>query len=346
MTRSRTRRRRLIRFALITGGSLAIVGTIAAAVLVVHVLRAGASLAAEDYSVPGTARDIGDRYAALAGPDGALDKDRVDAAYQSISAALEGSQIVIVPSYLVDQLALGRTLGLIDYFSDQVAWLAGNGIDAVFADVDTEASVADNGAALRDLVVDSDRPICFVTHSKGGLDTLEALIGLSVPDRVKVRCWIAFQAPFAGTPLADLATGFDLARPMLDEALELLGGSGQSLDDLTTDERQAYLARNDAAIAVIADDIPILAVAARLPESEGLLPETPFAISRWWMGLSDIESDGAVPTGSAILPHARYVVVDGLDHGDTFDADRAFSGAIHDDVLFLEAMLSLVLGGP
>jgi hypothetical protein len=330
-------RRRDVRAFIYGAALLVLAGGTAGVILLVQVILAGRDLEA------GTGRDVTSRYAALGGPDGALIGDRVEAAFAEVAEALEGATVVIVPSYLVDQLALGRELGLLDYFSDQVEWLEAQGIATVFAPIDTEASVAENGAALRHLVAASDTPVCFVSHSKGGLDTLEALLLMSDDERARVRCWIAFQAPFAGTPLADLAAGFDLARPLVDAALELLGGSGQSLDDLTTAGREAYLAEHAGEIAELADETAILAVATRLLPSDDLIPDTPFAASRWWMAQSDIESDGAVPTASAILPHARYVIIDGLDHADTFDGSRLFGDAVHDDVLFLQAMLALVL---
>jgi hypothetical protein len=337
-------RRRDVRAFVYGAAFLALAGGTAGVVLLVQVILAGQDLGAGGLSAAEAERDLTTRYAALGGPDGALVGDRVEEAYAGVSAALDGATVVIVPSYLVDQLALGRTLGLVDYFSDQVKWLEAQGIATIFAPIDTEASIAENGAALRRFVAGSETPVCFISHSKGGLDTLEALLLMSSDERAKVRCWIALQAPFAGTPLADLAAGFDLGRPLVDEALELLGGSGQSLDDLTTPGREAYLAEHAEEIAEIADETAILAVATRLLPGDGLIPDTPFAASRWWMAQSDIESDGAVPTASAILPHARYLIIDGLDHGDTFDGNRLFGDTVHDDVLFLQAMLALVLG--
>lgn len=334
--------RRDVRLFIYASAFLILAAGAAGVVLLVQTILAGQDLDA--YASPKEGRDVTDRYVALTGPDGALDGDSVNAAVGDVLENLEGTTVVIVPSYLVDQLAVGRDLGLVDYFADQVDWLESRGIETVFAPVDTEASVASNGSALRDLVVGSPTPVCFISHSKGGLDTLEALRLLDDAARAKVRCWIALQAPFAGSPLADLAAGFDLTRPLLDEALDMLGGSGQSLDDLTTDLRTTYLAQHDAEIARIAASIPILAVATRLLPSDDLIPDTPFAVSRWWMAQSDIESDGAVPTSSAILPYARYITIDGLDHADTFDGTRIFGKTVHDDVLFLQAMLALALG--
>ena len=296
------------------------------------------------YVRPESAEDVTGRFTALLGEDGQLDAAAIDAAFRTVGDRLRGTRVVIVPSYLVDQLRPARELGLVDYFSDQQQWLESLGVETMIAPTDTEASVTHNAGILVDLVADSDRPVCFISHSKGGLDTLAALIRMSPAQRGNVRCWLAFQAPFAGSPLADLAADAELFRLVADSALEFLGGSGQSLDDLTTPVRQRYLQENDAAIRHITADVPILAVTTRLLPRDDWLATSPFAPSRRWMDGQGIPSDGVVPTASAILPHARYVVIEGLDHGDTFDGERPFTGALFNDIVFLKALLGITLG--
>ena len=101
--------------------------------------------------------------------------------------------------------------------------------------------------------------------------------------------------------MADLAADAELFRLVADSALALLGGSGQSLDDLTTSVRQRYLPENDPAIRRIAGDVPTLAVAThRLPPKDWLA-WSPFAPPRRWMDGQGIPSDCVVPTASAIL---------------------------------------------
>ena len=324
--------------------AVAAVLALAVSVTAVYAYAVISQYAPGDYSRPASALDVTPRFAALSDRDGVLDAAAVDAAFRAVADRLRGARVVIVPSYLYDQLRTARALGLVDYFSDQERWLDSLGVETEIAPTDTEAPVADNAGILIDLVARSDRPVCFVTHSKGGLDTLAALIRMSSDQRARVRCWLALQAPFGGSPLADLAAEADLLRPALDGALDLMGGSGQSLDDLMTPVRQDHLRRHDAAIRQVAGDVPILAVGTRLLPREDGLATSPFALPRRWMDWLEIPNDGAVPTQSAILPHARYLIVEGLDHADTFDGERPFAAPLVNDIVFLKALFAILLG--
>ena len=275
--------------------------------------------------------------------DGRLDATAVDRAFRTVRGRLDGVEMVVVPSYLADQFMAGRSLGVIDYFSDQEAWLRSQGIRTTIAPVDTEASVADNGRLLAALIADSDRPLCLITHSKGGLDTLEALLSIDRSLLARVRCWLAFQAPFSGSPLADMAAGLRTARPAFDGALTLLGGSATSLDDLTTPVRRDRLRQTDEAIREILARVPMLSVATVLDQSDRLIPSSRFEAPRRWMAEHGIASDGAVPVNAAILPHSRYVVVEGLDHTDTVDGDTALAAMGANDATFLQALLVVAL---
>lgn len=303
----------------------------------------GAWSGASRYAQPATAVDLTARFLAMH-RNGKLDVAEAAAAFAGVRERLVGVRVIIVPSYLVDQLLGGRKIGLIDYFTDQERWLESLGVDVEFGDIDTEASVADNGRSLARQIVESDQRICFISHSKGSLDTLEALLSLSPEARSKIACWIALQGPFAGSPLADVAADTLLARYLVDGANRLLGGSRQVLDDLTTSIRQDSLAEDDLQIYEITRQVPILAVAAVLPESDYWIPTTLFQMTGALVMPDGLPSDGAVPTNSAILPHARFIIVEGLDHGDTVDGDRMFGAPVMDDVSFMKALFAIALG--
>ncbi|MCA8931481.1 MAG: hypothetical protein KDA49_03385, partial [Rhodospirillaceae bacterium] len=279
----------------------------------------------------------------LRGPDARLDPAATAAAFASVDDRLEGVRIVSVPSYLYDLLRWPNAVGIGDYMTDQRAWLEAQGLATEITAADTEAAVATNAAALVELVAGSDRPVCFLSHSKGGLEVLQALVDMAPALRARVRCWIALQAPFAGSPLADVWAGDPLGRRFVAGLLELMGGSPRSLIDLTTPVRRADLAAHDAAIAEVVEDVPVLAVAARLTDREDWLAASPFDLLRRWMEAGGAPGDGAVPVNSAILPHARYVVLQGLDHGDTVDGDRPFGVVVSDDVALMQALFAIAL---
>jgi len=84
---------------------------------------------------------------------------------------------------------------------------------------DTSESVEHNAAAILEFLRSTDKQIIIVSHSKGGLDTLDALLGAPELWGVTVVGWVALQAPFYGSPVADPAPSAInalLLRPYMD----------------------------------------------------------------------------------------------------------------------------------
>jgi len=70
---------------------------------------------------------------------------------------------------------------------------------------DTSESVGHNAAAILEFLRSTDKQIIIVSHSKGGLDTLDALLDAPELWGDTVVGWVALQAPFYGSPVADPA---------------------------------------------------------------------------------------------------------------------------------------------
>lgn len=106
------------------------------------------------------------------------------------------------------------------------------------------ATVKDNAKAIAGyLHKNSSRNWVIVTHSKGGLDTLEALILNPKLHGEVVLGWVALQAPFHGSPIAD-----DVKSPVTAALLKAFGGKQAALIDLTTKKRGAYMKKYDKKI--------------------------------------------------------------------------------------------------
>jgi pimeloyl-ACP methyl ester carboxylesterase len=118
---------------------------------------------------------------------------------------------------------------------------------------DTSESVEHNAAAILEFLRSTDKQIIIVSHSKGGLDTLDALLDAPELWGVTVLGWVALQAPFHGSPVADPA-------PSAINALLLsaVGGNGQSVDDLKTVTRAPYMDANEERLASLTAAIPII----------------------------------------------------------------------------------------
>jgi hypothetical protein len=247
---------------------------------------------------------------------GHLDAARVEPRFEDIRDRFDGMRVIFVPSYLSDAVIptvkLGDGLG---YMAGIYNWLAEEGIDAEIADVETEDTVAANADRLVPIVGDGTSPICFVTHSKGGLDVMEYLRRATPDQRERVACWIAMQSPFSGSPVADLARDVSGLPELMDAVLSVLGGRGESLTDLTTAAREAYLEENKSEIAAVLETVPVLCVATYVADPGNFARPTSWSYPTLiWMHDNDVPGDGLVPVRSAIEICPRSIILEGLDH--------------------------------
>lgn len=309
------------------------------AVALSPLLTAQAAAAEPEISVPAGARDVSREWQAF-GRNGKLDAKRVDEAYATVLDELRGYKLVVVPSYLSGLLIDAGELGLTDYLRAPIDALKADGIEAEIAPVDTEESVAENGRRLTAFIASSKRPVCIISHSKGGLDTLEFLLRAEPQLRRQVACWVVLQSPFGGSPVADLIVGEDWTRGITEPVLRALGGSGKSIDDLTVEVRTKYMNKHSQYIESIAKSFPIIVLATYLDGTR--TPSLHMAPTYHWMKDNGVKSDGLVPLSSALLPGARYVVIPGLDHTDPV-ASKPFLGNPVDRVLLWKSLLYLAL---
>ena len=137
------------------------------------------------------------------------------------------------------------------YFDAQ--GIAYQNLSAASKAFDTSESVEHNAAAILGFLRSTDKKIVIVSHSKGSLDTLDAL--LDAPDLwgKKVLGWVALQAPFHGSPLADSAPS-----ELNDLLLGAVGGNGQSVEDLKTVTRAAYMRARKDRIEKLTGRIPVI----------------------------------------------------------------------------------------
>ncbi|MCE9524045.1 MAG: hypothetical protein K8S25_16635 [Alphaproteobacteria bacterium] len=243
-----------------------------------------------------------------------FDPARTDAAFKSVAHRLRASRILFVPAVLSGIALKASRLRLVEYLTHQVRQLRDEGFEADIAEIDTGARVEPNAERLAGIIATHHRPTWVVTHSKGGLDFLHTLV--SHPELVRfVDGWISFQAPFMGSPIADVALGSPRARKISGAALKLLGADLAAIDDLRTDRRAHYMDEHQARIARIAEEVAIMCVGTVSGSSvlkPSLTPDWP--TGKWMDGLG-LKNDGLVPVNSAVLPGARHVLLESLGHG-------------------------------
>lgn len=261
---------------------------------------------------------------------------------------LRGLRVLFVSGFMTERL-LPAGAGAAEkdlpkapkYFEEHLALLRSLGVDCDVAPINTEASVRENAGRIAGLVGASSKPVLIITHSKGGIDALEALLAYPAA-RAKSRAVISLMSPFYGAPITDKV----LASPSLSypsaRLLRLMGGSRETLTDLSAAERARYQAANSGAIAALIREVPFLCVAARKGEDSWDL-DTLLEPFRDYMLALGFPNDGLVPTASAILPGTPYVVLDGLDHLATVIKVQRPS---YDRARFLETVLTLALRRP
>ena len=122
------------------------------------------------------------------------------------------------------------------------------------AGFNSQQGVDANGAAIAAFLAGlSHKNVTLVSHSKGGLDTLQALLENRGLWGDTVTGWVALQPPFAGSPVADNVPAA-LAAPVLTA----FGGDEQSLLDLKTAPRAQYMQDRAATIAELTAAIPVI----------------------------------------------------------------------------------------
>ena len=92
-----------------------------------------------------------------------------------------------------------------------------------------------------------------------------------------------------------------------------MGGSNESVADLSVKSRQEYQDRNAGEIAAITAAIPTISFGAWKNEEKGVM-DTLFETTRDLMLKWGVKSDGLVPVDSEMLPGANQIAVEGLDH--------------------------------
>ena len=227
----------------------------------------------------------------------------------ALAGQLAGHRVVLCYGLFGELMAGLRPLGL-DYMAGQRAWLARIGADVSVARLPTAAPVERNATRLADLIGGDPRPVALVRHrNRGG----EAVAALRRPGAAaRCRAFLALQAPFRGSPVADAALASGPLRQAAHHALRLARiGEGQGLLDLTTPVREAWMRDRASAIAALTAVVPVASLATAIPDPPGWRDRPYLPLARWMAQIGAGPGDGLVPVASTILPGARHEVLPG-----------------------------------
>lgn len=224
--------------------------------------------------------------------------------------ALAGQRVLLVYGLMGDLIAAYRPFGM-EYMHSLVEWLEGQGATASVVRLNTVEAVAANAVRLRAELLADPAPALVIAHSKGGLESLAALLDPAA----QARCigFLAMQSPFYGSPIADVVVGaraLEAAAGGLARMLRV--GSEEGVRDLTTAARRAWMAAAEAPIGRLVAALPVACLATAIADGQGRGRERLYYAAAQWMEKRGYgPNDGLVPVDSALIPGARHVVLPG-----------------------------------
>lgn len=202
-------------------------------------------------------------------------------------------------------------------FREQIEFLEDTKIDFEFLKLETENSPVQNAQSIISAILNSTKPVLIYSHSKGGLDTLEAF--RQRPDLLdKVHGWVSVQSPFWG---AAVASGFDDNFVLRDSAKNLfkwMGGSAAGMKSLTINERMTYMQSSETTdlIKTIRQKIQMINYASIKKNTFGI--DTPLELFRNFTNKKQGPNDGVVALSSALMKeHGHeidFIIESDVDH--------------------------------
>lgn len=236
---------------------------------------------------------------------------------------LKSLKVLIVPGVLAESFNSNSgnqiKVGFIfeEGFREQKRLLEKNKINYEYLNFDTESPPEVNAKAIIHAIEYSLVPVVIYSHSKGGLDTLEAF--RQRPDLLpKVHGWVSVQTPFWGAPVADLMYDNTILKDSGKTLFEWMGGNVGGMSALTTDERQGYMESQEIKnlIGTINKKTKFLNYGSSKENTFGI--DTPLELFRNLTTSRAGENDGVVPLTSALMhSHGHdidYAIESGVDH--------------------------------
>ncbi|MGZ3788727.1 MAG: hypothetical protein ACXVLQ_09405 [Bacteriovorax sp.] len=247
---------------------------------------------------------------------------------KSLTSSLEVSEIqkyrvLIIPGVLAqsfisdsdNQIKLNFLFE--DGFKEQIELMKSLEIDYEFLNLETENSPSQNAQAIIDSVLKSDKPVLIYSHSKGGLDTLEA-IRQNPKILANIHGWASIQSPFWGSPVASGFNNNVILQDSADSLFKWMGGDASGMSSLTIEERDSYMERSDVKnlLSLMNQNIKFINFASFKTNTFGI--DTPLELFRNYTDAISGANDGVVPLKSALMKEhgydVDYIIEEQVDH--------------------------------
>lgn len=236
---------------------------------------------------------------------------------------LQKFKVLVVPGVLAESFdktslqPIKLNIAFEQGFADQIKVLKENNIDFEFVKFDTENSPTVNGKIIAKAIMESNKPVLIYSHSKGGLDTLEAL--MSNPNLMsKIKGWVSVQSPFYGSPVAELFNKESFLKSTTDNLFKWFGGSPSGFHSLTFEERVAYMESSKVQNLVEKINLEINFLNYGSIKKDILGYDSAIELFRDISQNVSGDNDGVVPIMSALMNEhghdVNYVVENDVDH--------------------------------
>jgi triacylglycerol lipase len=219
---------------------------------------------------------------------------------------LQKYKVILVPGVLAQSFISSSNnpikLNLLfeDAFKEQMTLLQKLKVDYEFVLLETENSPAKNALVIIEAIKRSDKPVLIYSHSKGGIDTLEAI--RQDPEILhRIHGWVSIQTPFWGAPVASELSDFPVTKNSGEELFKWMGGDAGGMSSLTIKERVEYMNLPDVKnlLNKIQQSTKFINFASYKTNTFGI--DTPLELFRNYTDLKAGANDGVVPLDSALM---------------------------------------------
>jgi hypothetical protein len=195
-----------------------------------------------------------------------------------------------------------------NYMKGNVEALSDLGVRFVEMTLTPKESVAAGAKVIRDAVLaNTDKQQAVILgHSKGGVDAAAALT-LYPEIRPRVRSFVAIQAPYAGSPVANDLANCEMAGAVAALAVKIFGNDPEAAMELSYPRRRGFHAKHP---------YPRSVRTLSLATSRVDMRSSVFLTGSYVLKRYGVESDGLVVPVDAVLPGSRVVYLDDMDHAE------------------------------
>lgn len=236
---------------------------------------------------------------------------------------LKQFKVLVIPGVLSESFLsdgnnkLKLTFLFDEAFKEQINLLKKLKTEYEFLKLESENSPAKNAIDIINSLEKSSLPVIIYSHSKGGLDLLEALS--QRPDLLsKIHGWASIQSPFWGTSIASGLMSDSTVKSSTENLFRWMGGDAGGMSSLTVEERSAYMDADKLKKLLLEINTKIKFVNYASTKTNTFGVDTPLEIFRNYIDDREGANDGVVSLKTALMKEhgidIDFIIESEVDH--------------------------------